>query len=995
MASYNLTRHGEDLLERTKTDPPSFTIHLHPDYFNLNTSGKLSYTHPAACIFEDVRAHRIPVDFLDLFDAARVPFYDGCMIVELLDYRSQTLSEPVLQHPEQKRMILYPNGETLWADICLLNDKHDKKWTDKDILEIEAKILLATAPPLCLDPDPHLTRVANHVLRVSTPAEPALLKRKSEVMEPEERETDKAKRAKIMQFGNPRLNRPITPSYRVLESIDRKNKGTMVTGPPPKPSHAATPQPPQPPSRAPSQTPVPQGPPASSVHSSAHPSPVPGSVPAPYNLPRSPALPQSTPGPSAHLPLPGSSDDPNQRLQPPVPSTPQTFAIPMHPNSSNSIPPPGANVNNTRANAQTPIQAPFTITTPYPHLMPNQPQNQAIRRSASPVKPQIRPSPSPAPNAQQQQSPSTTMSGASPAHMYPNIQAATAAAGQASSPPPHIPNASTDALSPSHASEMSHRASTPVGGSVQGIQGSQQRYSPSPRIMPAAMQGHQGSPAAQVPPRLSATPAPPQQPHIAHQSPQHPSHSSPPPAHQVQHLQQAHQQPPQAPILQNQFPHVVQRTQSKSTPTPSAVGSPQQPVAPATAGGAPTTFVFSGASTQGAPQMTSAMQHQPQNPAFQLPQNLTPQQQQQLMRAALSRNQGMAPQVQAQQRGGTPVNQPMMRPGQVPPMNQQQQQQIQQQIQQRIQQMQPHQQMPQQQPQQPQPQQQHASPRPAPSQPIASSPMNPNAQIQQAQAQRTLTPVPPTMAPGGAGRGMVPNQRMPAASPMVSGTQSMNPSGVNPVGVVNSPRMVPQQAGHPNPAGPGGNTLNYSYQMAQAQARQRQQVTASPAVSAVTGEGPRPVTPQRPQMQQGQMPGGIPQQQHQQPQPSPQNQNQNQPQNSAMQRAQAQQQQQQQPYMFYAAAGQPMQGRFWPGMGMMQQGGNHAAMPNMAQNGQNPQHMTQQQYFQLMMAGAGRGRGFPIQMQPGQMQQIQQMQQQMQQQGQGRGVPGPGNIPGR
>ncbi|KAF9267157.1 hypothetical protein L218DRAFT_856547 [Marasmius fiardii PR-910] len=216
MGSYNLTRYGEELLERTKKDPPSFTIHLHSDHFNLNASKKWSYTHPIACIFEDIRAHRIPVDFLELFNNGQVPFYDGCMIVELLDYRSQNKNEPVLERPEQKRMILHPNGETLWADICLLSAKPGRKWTDREVLEIEAGILLATAPPLCLDPDPHLTRIANNVLRVSTPTEPALLKRKADVVEPEERETEKAKRAKIMQFGNPRLNRPYAPSYAFL-----------------------------------------------------------------------------------------------------------------------------------------------------------------------------------------------------------------------------------------------------------------------------------------------------------------------------------------------------------------------------------------------------------------------------------------------------------------------------------------------------------------------------------------------------------------------------------------------------------------------------------------------------------------------------------------------------------------------------------------------------------------------------------------------------------
>jgi transcription factor SPT20 len=111
-------------------------------------------------LLDDIRAHRIPVDFLELFDSAKVPFYDGvstrtlsddgfaehqylgCMIVELLDYRPQKLKEPALEKPERTRVVLHPNSETLWADICLLNQKAGNQWTDQDALEIEARLLV-------------------------------------------------------------------------------------------------------------------------------------------------------------------------------------------------------------------------------------------------------------------------------------------------------------------------------------------------------------------------------------------------------------------------------------------------------------------------------------------------------------------------------------------------------------------------------------------------------------------------------------------------------------------------------------------------------------------------------------------------------------------------------------------------------------------------------------------------------------------------------------
>lgn len=64
------------------------------------------------------------------------------MIVELLDYRPQRNKEPTPEKPERTRVVLHPNSETLWADVCSLNHKYGGKWTDLDAIEIESKILV-------------------------------------------------------------------------------------------------------------------------------------------------------------------------------------------------------------------------------------------------------------------------------------------------------------------------------------------------------------------------------------------------------------------------------------------------------------------------------------------------------------------------------------------------------------------------------------------------------------------------------------------------------------------------------------------------------------------------------------------------------------------------------------------------------------------------------------------------------------------------------------
>lgn len=46
--SYNRTRFSEELLGRLKGHPPSFTVHLHPEYWVLNNGSKFLYQNQIA-----------------------------------------------------------------------------------------------------------------------------------------------------------------------------------------------------------------------------------------------------------------------------------------------------------------------------------------------------------------------------------------------------------------------------------------------------------------------------------------------------------------------------------------------------------------------------------------------------------------------------------------------------------------------------------------------------------------------------------------------------------------------------------------------------------------------------------------------------------------------------------------------------------------------------------------------------------------------------------
>jgi hypothetical protein len=78
------------------------------------------------------------------------------MIVEIEEFKQVNSKDNSKESkPLEKtvtRVLLRPNSETLFADLCLLNQKSGNKWTDKDALEIEAKILVRRTLLFCTMP---------------------------------------------------------------------------------------------------------------------------------------------------------------------------------------------------------------------------------------------------------------------------------------------------------------------------------------------------------------------------------------------------------------------------------------------------------------------------------------------------------------------------------------------------------------------------------------------------------------------------------------------------------------------------------------------------------------------------------------------------------------------------------------------------------------------------------------------------------------------------
>jgi len=87
MATYDLDRWSKWIRKRYPGEP-SLTLHLHPHHCRFeHQNGVFLYDSPIRGLLESIRDARLPVELLDLLDATAVKYYDGCLVVEVIDHR--------------------------------------------------------------------------------------------------------------------------------------------------------------------------------------------------------------------------------------------------------------------------------------------------------------------------------------------------------------------------------------------------------------------------------------------------------------------------------------------------------------------------------------------------------------------------------------------------------------------------------------------------------------------------------------------------------------------------------------------------------------------------------------------------------------------------------------------------------------------------------------------------------------------------------------------
>lgn len=87
MATYDLDRWSKQIRRRHHSDA-SLTLHLHPNHCRFeHQNGVFLYDSPIKGLLESIKDARLPVELLDLLDATAVKYYEGCLVVEVVDHR--------------------------------------------------------------------------------------------------------------------------------------------------------------------------------------------------------------------------------------------------------------------------------------------------------------------------------------------------------------------------------------------------------------------------------------------------------------------------------------------------------------------------------------------------------------------------------------------------------------------------------------------------------------------------------------------------------------------------------------------------------------------------------------------------------------------------------------------------------------------------------------------------------------------------------------------
>ncbi|CAD0010768.1 unnamed protein product [Aureobasidium pullulans] len=165
-------RSSEYILRKFRGKPPSLTIHLHATFFRFDQQdGSFPYDSPMKFILQHLRKQTIPHEMVQDLLENRVAFYDGCLIVNVVNHKSSVAKTPapgnlssVKQQdglkdqahtgPRTSTVVLHPTDLSRHHELMHLANQQSKGALvdETNYYQFEATMLISSEPPLLLDP---------------------------------------------------------------------------------------------------------------------------------------------------------------------------------------------------------------------------------------------------------------------------------------------------------------------------------------------------------------------------------------------------------------------------------------------------------------------------------------------------------------------------------------------------------------------------------------------------------------------------------------------------------------------------------------------------------------------------------------------------------------------------------------------------------------------------------------------------------------------------
>lgn len=208
--SNTISLSSTEILERYEKSEPSLTLHFHANHWKFeHQDGMFLYNSPARQILEAIRNEQIPVDCLEVFRDVKIRYYEGCLILRLVDYRQDP---PTVMHTA-----LRPSPESIWTEMLLYSEQTQGNFTDAKALQVESDILVATNPPLDLRPSLHPAHSANLLNNLRDPPLPRLKRKRESMHEDDEEE-------RLMYLYDERHGRDFAPDFKRLAFVEAHRK---------------------------------------------------------------------------------------------------------------------------------------------------------------------------------------------------------------------------------------------------------------------------------------------------------------------------------------------------------------------------------------------------------------------------------------------------------------------------------------------------------------------------------------------------------------------------------------------------------------------------------------------------------------------------------------------------------------------------------------------------------------------------------------------------